>query len=91
MEINSLGLVPVDHFGDGNPAHEARPTIVFKVTGLPSDHSCDIVFAGTGASGQRTWAIQWSRSREKVTVPAVFYDSQEEALAVIERMLREFA
>ena len=89
MDTHTLGLVAVGRFDYDLPKPEERPVIAHKVTGLPSSHACQIVFAGTGASGQRTWAIQWSRHGTKVTVPKVFYDSPEEALAVVERMLPE--
>lgn len=87
MDSNSLGLVAVGRFDHDLRHPGPRPVIAYNVTGLPATHACQIVFAGTNASGVRTWAIQWQITRDKVKVPSVFYDSPEEGLEVIKQML----
>jgi hypothetical protein len=87
METGALGI-RVTLRGDDHETREALP-VVYTVTGVPQTDRCEIVFAGTNASGTRMWAIQWSRSRERVKVPSALYESPEAALAVIEQMLPE--
>ena len=87
METDALGM-QVTLRGEDRETGEPLP-VVYTVTGVPPTDKCEIVFAGTSASGIRTWAIQWSRSRERLKVPHGFYESPAAALAVIEQMLRE--
>ena len=89
MKTDALGM-RVTLRGDEHQSGE-RPPVVYMVTGMPPTDKCEIVFAGTSASGTRTWAIQWSRHREKVKVPDGFYESPEAALSVIEGMLPDLA